>query len=292
MDDSILQIRGRQFTEEDIALIISLVYEHFDKGRTYISQEVCKELDWRQPNGWLKDRACRDVLRYLEKQDFFDLPKPIVRVNKKSAKKIPKTDNLLSAYDLQTPLEIFPSKIDLIFSKGNSYEPIWNALVQEYHYLGYRISVGRTIKYLIVADDRLIGAIAYSSPAWQIAPRDMLLNKMGIYAPHDFTINNSRFLLLPHVNVKNLASKILSLSTKKVQNDWSNYYSIEPLLAETFVSPSRFNGTCYRAANWVNVGITKGYTKRGPAHRNSQEPKIIFLYGLNKRIRKSLRNMT
>ena len=101
----------------------------------------------------------------------------------------------------------------------------------------------------------------------------------------DYSVNNSRFLILPTLQVKYFASHILSLATNKIVNDWNSYYSITPLIAETFVQPSRFEGTCYKAANWLEVGITKGYAKKGQTYRNSQEPKKIFLYGLNKRTR-------
>lgn len=286
-DDNGLRLRGRRFDIEDIGLITTLVYEYFDRGRTFISQAVCEELNWKQPNGWLKDRACRDVLRELESQGFFRLPKPQATYNN-GRRNTARPHDVLAKYDLITPLETYPTRIEYVFSKGNQYEPLWNALIQNFHYLGYRTPVGRSIKYLIVADDRLIGAIGYSSPAWNIASRDRILDILDIRDPLQRTINNSRFLILPHVRVKNLASKVLSQATSKVKSDWASYYSVEPLLAETFVSPSRFQGTCYRAANWVEIGVTKGYAKRGSHYRNSQEPKLIFLYGMEKHIRKKL----
>ena len=104
----------------------------------------------------------------------------------------------------------------------------------------------------------------------------------------DYVINNNRFLILPHVRVPNLASRILAAATSRVASDWGSYYALTPAVAETFVEPPRFNGTCYRAANWVQVGTSRGYLKRGRRHENSQEPKLIFLYGLQRRYRRGL----
>ena len=197
----------------------------------------------------------------------------------------------LSSFDLTTPITEFPRSIQLEFAKGNQAEKIWNELVSEYHYLGNRTTVGRCIKYIVRSKNRLLGAISFSSPAWQLEPRDKALKAIGISNPHDHAINNSRFLILPFVQVPNLASYILSVATKNIVHDWSRYYSVKPLIAETFVQPSLFDGTCYKAANWIEVGTTKGYAKRGSSYRNSQEPKKIFLYGLTRQIRGEMQSI-
>lgn len=285
-----VKIRGRDFTEQDIQIIIKCVNVFYDKGRTYISKRICEQLEWRQPNGWLKDRACRDVLLYLDKIRLISLP-PSMNNNRKvhdnSGKK--ETENYqvqrIISTDIVGPI---PGEIKLLFAKGNKLESLWNNIVGKYHYLGHNVTVGRSIKYLIKADEQYLGAIVFSSPAWRLGPRDKILKSIGIDNPLSYTINNSRFLILPNVKIKNLASHILAISTKQVVSDWENYYSIRPLIVETFVQPSKFNGTCYKAANWLEIGMTKGYSKKGRAYSNSQEKKKIFLYGLNKEIRKRL----
>lgn len=135
-----------------------------------------------------------------------------------------------------------------------------------------------------------MGAIAFSSPAWKIAARDRLLSRLGIDTPEvqDVVVNNSRFLILPNVRVPNLASKLLALATERIVKDWTDYYCLTPQIAETFVQPSLYNGTCYKAANWVDIGFTKGFRKSGAIHRNSQEAKQILLYGLNRYMRRTL----
>lgn len=290
---SCMTLRGRVFTENDLSIIRSCVSENYHLGRTHISKAICEKLDWRQPNGWLKDRACRDVLKILEERGFIKLP-PSLLIRAKDDRKRKSTtleDRLLKEYDLITPITEFPRQIQLVFAKGNKYEKIWNILVEKYHYLGHQVVVGRTIKYLLITGNKLLGAICFSSASWHLSQRDILLADLGITQPRDYVINNSRFLILPNVKVKNLASYILALATKQVSIDWSWYYSITPLIAETFVQPSLYDGTCYRAANWVEIGTTKGYAKRGSSYCNSQEPKLIFLYGLNRRVRRQLIEM-
>jgi hypothetical protein len=283
-----ITLRGKKFTASSIGAVKACVKKYYKFGRTRISKEVCKRLNWKQPNGWLKDRACRDALVQLEKLGIINLPES------KTKKKIKKENNTsepkFGKYVIPGEVTKIPGSIDFVLAKGNKEEQIWNYLVEKYHYLGHKVIVGRTLKYLIVSENIILGAIAYSSPAWNLSPRNQILQKLG-FTREDIlnrVINNSRFLILPTVKVKNLASKILSLSTNKVVSDWSWYYSITPLVAETFVQPSKYLGTSYKAANWLEIGMTKGYAKSGMSYRNSQEPKKIYLYGLSNEVRSKL----
>jgi len=180
--------------------------------------------------------------------------------------------------------------ITLEFAKGNAAERMWNKLVEEHHYLGHKVVVGRCLKYVIHYLGKPVGAICFSSAAWELESRDKALQHLGLSRKgiREQVINNSRFLIVPDANVPNLASRVLSLATKQVAHDWAEFYSLRPQVVETFVQPSRFEGTCYKAANWVEVGRTKGYAKRGRNHVNSLESKYIFLYGLSKTMRRKL----
>jgi Domain of unknown function (DUF4338) len=263
--------------------------EHYSEGRTRISEVVCIRLGWRQPNGWLKDRACRDVLRRLDRLHLLRLPSPLASPqNRKLPANDPKRKELLR--DIGTPVFAMPHKIELEFAKGNPAECLWNALVEKHHYLGHRVQVGRCLKYLIRGDGKLIGAISFSSPAWKLGVRDELLKQIDLSSPRlrDIVINNSRFCILPKVRVPHLASRVLAQAARQVAADWFQFYSIKPLIAETFVEPNRFEGTCYRAANWNEIGLTTGYAKVGSTHHNSQKPKMIFLYGLTRAYRRRL----
>jgi hypothetical protein len=280
-----LVIRGRRFTYRGLRTIMHCVAEHYPEGRTRISEIICTRIGWRQPNGWLKDRACRDALRRLERLRLIKLPPRIAdNLPKQGREEVPIPPGTIQ------PVVVMPQTITLEWAKGNSDERLWNALVEEYHYLGHKIQVGRCLKYLIRGDGQLLGAISFSSPAWKLSVRDTLLRQMGMMdlrAAHDFVINNSRFLILPQVRVPHLASRVLALATWRVVTDWLQFYSIEPKFVETFVEGKR-KGTCYKAANWPMIGMTNGYAKVGSSHHNSQQPKAVFFYGLKRNHRRLL----
>lgn len=285
-----IKLRGKYFGLRELRIIHQCLSKHFERGRTYISKEICKELEWRQPNGWLKDRACRHVLLRLEEKGFVELPERLISRGGNQSDSEERERQHLENFDLETPATEMPAEIDLEFAKGNKAEEVWNEFVDEFHYLRHSIVVGRCLKYLVRGDGRLIGAISFSSPSWRLKKRDQLLGELNFSRDeiHQYVINNNRFLILPFVEVSNLASRVLSMATEKVVEDWTQYYALRPKIAETFVQPSRYEGTCYEAANWINVGATKGYAKRGRAHHNGQEPKQIYLYGLSRKSRREL----
>lgn len=281
-------MRGRLFSPKDIRLAQRTVEKNYDEGRTKISQEICKLLNWTQPNGWLKERACRDVLHILERDGIIKLPplKIVKKVHHKEKKLIDYSQKID-----KTPInKLNLLALKLVQVKGQKEEAFWNWMVNKYHYLGFRIFVGRSLKYVVYANDRIVGAIGWSDPAWSVTARDVVLEKLG----HDrkiarnLGINNGRFLILPWVTVPNLASSILSLAVKDVMRDWSNYYSVKPLYLETFVDPTNFYGTCYKAANWIQLGMSKGYKKTGQQHTNSQVPKIYFIYPTSAEMRRRI----
>jgi len=250
---------------------------------------VCARLGWRQPNGWLKGRACRDALRRLEELRIIKLPPKLVKTSNKR-RTVRDRRKLKLPPGTVKRVVVMPQTLTLDWAKGNSAETLWNALVEKYHYLGHNVQVGRCLKYLVRGDGQLLGAISFSSPAWKLAVRDELLRKMGVSgarAIHDLVVNNSRFLILPQVRVPHLASRVLAFATRQVVVDWSRYYSIAPKFAETFVELRR-KGTCYRAANWSVIGTTNGYAKVGASHHNSQKPKTLFVYGLSRVYRRKL----
>lgn len=284
-----LVLRGRAFGLRELRIILQTVSTHGEKGRTRVSEIVCERLAWRQPNGWLKDRACRDVLRRLARRGLLKLPQKLAKNGGRNGVwNAPQTQ--IDRLNAELPLERLPSSVTLELAKGNAAERLWNFLVAEHHYLGYRVAVGRCLKYLIRGEGRVLGAIAFSSPVWRLDARDRILIKCGLRLAdlHDQVINNTRFVLLPQARVEHLASKVLSVALHQVATDWEEYYAVQPLVAETFVQPSKFDGTCYKAANWLHIGRSRGFAKVGPTHHNSQEPKAIFLYGLNRSIRSKL----
>lgn len=285
-----LVLRGRSFTYRDLQIVIAYAAVHHEDGRTRISRVVCRQLNWRQPNGWLKDRACREVLIKLERLGLFALPPRLIRHSstRKTAKQAARVFRLPpSTHESRTTM---PREIEFILAKGDARELLWNALVEQHHYLGYGVQVGRCLKYLIRGDGHLIGTISFSSPAWRLSLRNALVRRLDLHTvdAHDIIIYNSRFLLLPSVRVPHLASRVLAAALKIAVSDWARYYAVKPMLAETFVDPTRFSGTSYRAANWTRVGMTNGYAKVGSSHHNSQEPKVFLVYGLTRQLRRAL----
>ena len=276
-----LTLRNRRFTQADLVLIRKLIRIHPSWGRTKLSQEFCQTVDWRQPNGRLKERACRVALLKLESLGFLDLPKKKVDNGGRppTAKSITEFDFDVSSQIKQMPEHLL---VRLVNTKADADK--WNSLIANYHYLGLATPVGRLIRYVVEGDGTILGAISFSEATWNNAPRNIAIANAGYCANriHDLVVNNNRFLILPMVKVKNLASRILSRSLSQVFTDWKIAYNSHPLFVETFVDPSRFLGTCYKASNWLSVGRTKGYSKKGASHRLTGRQKSVWLKGLTK----------
>ena len=164
--------------------------------------------------------------------------------------------------------------------------------MERYHYLGYTLLPGAQIRYLITAGKQIVALTGFSAAAWQTAPRDEFIGWNHEQRKKNLSLitNNARFLILPWVRSKNLASRILSLTARGLPDEWQEKYNIRPVLLESFVQKDQFSGTCYKAANWINVGQTKGRGKLGPAGKISVPIKDIWLYPLAKKFRLLLKN--
>lgn len=280
-----IQLRGRVFSKSQLQSIREIVKQFWKEGRTSISVRVCRRLRWRQPNGWLKDRACRDVLRKLEASDLIRLPDHKIKRKKKPERP---TLRIREKEPPQKQVTELVTPISLHLAKGNSGEELWNEIVQEHHYLGHKVTVGKCLKFLVKTGNIVVGAVALSEPAWAVETRDMAIDGIGI--SRSAVANNSRFLILPNVKIKNLASRILSLLAREGVTEWKRYYSLELECLETFVDSTKFQGTSYKAANWLCVGQTKGFRKSGSQHFNSQTKKYVFLYPIYAASRTALRD--
>jgi len=164
---------------------------------------------------------------------------------------------------------------------------LWNELVARYHYLGYRPLPGAQIRYLVRHQERLLGALGFGAAAWKVAARDSFIGWTSDRraARLHLVVCNARFLILPWIHVPNLASRVLSLAARQVCRDWPALYGYQPVLLETFVERQRFAGTCYKAANWLYTGQTKGRGKLDRYHRHSVPVKDVYLYPLNRNFR-------
>jgi len=178
--------------------------------------------------------------------------------------------------------------LQIIAKKAHS--SLWNEYVQRYHYLGYQPLPGAQIRYFIRAQDRILGALGFGAAAWKTAPRDNWIDwgtKQRQSRLH-LIVNNARFLILPWVKSKNLASKVLAMAAARLPDDWQKIYGYQPVLIETFVEKKRFAGTCYKAANWTYLGDTKGRGKLDVHHQHRLPIKAIFVYPILKSFRRKL----
>ncbi|VAW75556.1 hypothetical protein MNBD_GAMMA13-981, partial [hydrothermal vent metagenome] len=167
---------------------------------------------------------------------------------------------------------------------------LWNEYIERYHYLGFTPLPGAQLRYFVSLDDQVLALLGFGAAAWQVAPRDNFIgwshDQRRRHLP--LIVNNARFLILPWVQSKNLASKILAMATRQLPDDWFKRYNIRPVLMETFIERERFAGTSYRAANWITIGKTQGRGKLGPAGKQSVPIKDILLYPLARDFRRAL----
>jgi len=179
--------------------------------------------------------------------------------------------------------------ITLVLSETESQQALWRSLVRSYHYQGYKRMVGRSLKYTAYIKDTPIACLGWGSAAWSISPRDSYIGwEKATKDKKLFHIaNNIRFLILPGVNIKYLASHLLAKNIKRIAGDWFYKYGITLYLLETFVE-KRFSGTSYRAANWTYLGPTRGYSKKGARHLRHENIKDIYVYPLVKDFRQRL----
>ncbi len=176
--------------------------------------------------------------------------------------------------------------ITLQLVSGSDLEPVWDYLVKQFHYLGYQKLLGHRLKYLALVGEHPVAALSWSAAALKVGVRDRFIGwseeQKKTYL--DRIANNSRFLIFPWVLVPHLASHVLSLNIRRLARDWEQQFHQPLWLLETFVDPSRFKGTSYKAANWKCIGQTRGYGKegRGYAHHGS----LKEVYVLEPRFRK------
>jgi hypothetical protein len=160
------------------------------------------------------------------------------------------------------------------------WEAFWDELVREHHYLGYEGQIGGRIKYVVTLGKQIVGAISFCSAAYRLGPRDEYIGwseeVRQSKLPHLLT--NNRFLILPWIRIRNLASHVLSKSLRQVREDWEKQYEVTPYMIETFVDREKYLGTCYIAANWTYLGVTKGYKRRGNAFEYHGQIKDIYVY--------------
>ena len=291
MQPVIFSYRSRNLTSEDIDTIKKLIACHYQKGRTKISKILCETWNWTQPDGKLKEYAARDLLLRLEENGYIKLPPRIKRNNNHKKNRYDQIPFYVRS-SLEGAISKFPGPQVLRADKTDRY--LWNYLIHHYHYLGLPTLVGEHVQHLVFIKDQVVACLAWASAAWKVASRDQVIGwdeqtkRKKLY----LLSNNTRFLILPWVNIKHLASKVLALSLKQLVADYKEKYNHPVLLAETFVDTARFKGTCYKASNWQYAGMTKGSAKKGNTYIYHGQPKAVYLYPLHRHFKELLSDGT
>ncbi|RJR20354.1 MAG: DUF4338 domain-containing protein, partial [Desulfobacteraceae bacterium] len=252
-----MQAGGRDFSDSDIEWIRSQVETRPEITRTELSRLVCSYTGWVKTNGGLKEMSCRVALSKLEQKGLIELPRARHRVC------LPRIQRTLLGEPLK-PFELKAGSVELsLETVDKKTSPLWNELIDRYHYLGYSRLAGAQMRFFVYASGALVCLMGFSSAAWKVAPRDKFIGWSALEREKNLhlIVNNSRFLILPWVSCKYLASRILSHISKRLPAMWEQRYGYRPLLLETFVDKSRFSGTSYKAANWIYVGDTQGRGK-------------------------------
>lgn len=289
-----LSLPDFELTATQVELIVEVVSSCPGLSRSELAGTVCELLELRRPNGRLKTRECRDLLERLDEAGQIQLPKKRAGRPRGSETSIPHTAQGASHRELKATLrEVAPVSLEKV--RKDTDHALWRELVGRYHYLGFKTPYGASLRYLVhVGRPRaeVVGCLQFSSPAWRMAARDEWIGWSDAQrrARLQQVVAQSRFLILPWVRVRHLASHVLGLSARQLAPDWQEHFGLRPLLLETLVDAQRFSGTCYRAANWIRVGQTSG---RGRMDRENQRqgaaPKHVFLYPLVAQARARLR---
>ncbi len=273
---------AREFSEKELTSIRQIIAASDKPNRAEISRRVCREIDWYRPNGQLKEMSCRNVLLKMQNDGLIQLPQPIRGNGNKFRHLTPKKTAAGETQELiDVKLgELLPIKIQPVCKDDAS---LWNELMHRYHYLGYSALVGNQMRYLVRdRHERVIAALGFSGAAWAMEGRDKWIGWDSSRRKEnlDLIVNNSRFLILPWVKCKNLASHTLAKVAKQLPCDWQKKYATKPLLMETLVEDARFQGTCYKAANWIYLAKTKGRGKYDTNTKCALPVKSIFVYPL------------
>ena len=273
---------GRVFSGEEIAGIKALVDEDASRNRTTIAQLACEQLRWKKPDGTYKIQSMRQVLVKMEADGMIALPASL-KINRAKSEPITYTGRTEPREPISLPAGKLPD-VHVEIAETPEEISLWNEYIDRHHYIGYTPFAGAQMRYFVYAGNDIVALSGFSAAAWRVAPRDWYIGWSEEKRKENLhlIVNNARFLILPWVTSKNLASKILALVANRIGDDWYSRYKYRPVLLETFVEKNRFTGTCYKAANWKWVGTTKGRGKKDRLKEFKLPQKEIFLYPLAK----------
>ncbi len=283
-------MQGREVGESDIGLIGELLAAHPDWNRTRLSRELCARWNWHNAQGRPKDMAARTLLLKLERAGYIRLP-----VRQRPSANGQRNRQVMPVAPPSEPVEgrlrdLLPLQVSVV-APGSDDARVFHGLLAHEHYLGHRNTVGENLRYLVRdRHGRPVACVLFGSAAWKCATRDAFLgwDRPTRERNLPYLTNNTRFLIPRWVRVPHLASHVLGLIARRIRADWQAKYGHPVHALETFVDRSRFKGTCYRAANWIRVGETRGRTRNDRAHRIHVAVKDVYLYPLVANFRREL----
>jgi hypothetical protein len=281
--------RTREIRPSDLQTIQGAIETHGSRGRGAIARRLCELWEWRHPRGDWKVGACWDLLRHLDRQGLVALPAPRTPGRPKGGRRRhPLSEHPLPVY----PFPMQEGDLGTLVLRVITREEWlgWEILVDRFHYLRHRPIVGEHLRYAAYLEGQIVACLAWASAALRCPARDRFIGWDDATRKRRLpgVVNNTRFLILPWIRVPHLASKILGTNLRRLDADWQQTWGHGLVLAETFVDAARFQGTCYRAANWIEVGVTQGRGKKGNRYHHHGRPKTVWLYPLHRHWRRCL----
>jgi hypothetical protein len=290
-----LTLSGRYFSKKELVYVQQTVKSFPNLSLTELAQTFCEHLGWTTARGRNKINACLTALEKLEKLGLVSLPQK--RQQKlREVKEIVWSEQTQAGTPVECPLDELGSvTLKVVTEKADV--ALWNEYVDRHHYLGYRHPIGASLKYFIVSQNPhqpILGCLLFSASVWHLSGRDQWIgwDRKDREKRLNLVVNNNRFLIFPWVNVPNLASRVLSMVTRQIRDDWQAAHAYRPVLIETFVDSSKYLGTCYQAANWACIGETSGKDwQADPEDKKAKASvKSILVYPLQTNFRAILRN--
>lgn len=282
---------GKAVSDDEWSVIAEIV-DSCGITRHELARTICEALGWVRPNGRLKARECYEYLGLAEERGLLRLPgrrETRPRGRRTSIVFTPAgSEGLRREGELA---EVAPVSLGLVTNAAD--RALWRELVERYHYLGHKVAYGAHLRYLVWISKpqrAVAGCVQFSSAARWLLARDRFIGWDEATRQSNLVrvVNNSRFLILPWLKIKGLASHVLSLSARVVADDWEEAYGVRPALLETFVDVGRYEGTCYLAANWLEVGRTAGRGRMDRENRWAESVKSCLVYPLSRDFRRRL----
>ena len=287
--EAVFSYRHRHLSASDIAFIREFIAAHPGVSRRKLSARLCEAWNWVQPNGALRDMVCRGLMLALHREGMIELPpvrylphNPLAQRHRPAAIEV-------DTSPLHAKLaEIQPLIVRQVRRAAD--EPLFNSLLEQHHYLKYQQPVGEHVKFLVYTQERPIACLAFSSAPRHLGSRDRFIGwrREARLKNIRFVAYNTRFLILPWVSVEHLASHLLGRIARVISAEWQRLYGHPIYFLETFIDPSRFRGTCYRAANWIYLGLTTGRGKADQTGKPNRSLKEILGYPLVRDFRERL----